>query len=251
MSKSWSVQTRYFVLTLMLAGLIWLIVSAQDLIGPLAISALLAYVLNPMVTIVNTRIKLPRPLVVGLVYLASLAVLVGLGFVIVPELPNQIAFASDEVARIVIEIEEGLLQITPIEVLGFPISLEQLQSNLPILSTDFIRGDLILEVVQATTTNLVWVAVILVTTYYLLLDWAKLRAWCFNQGPIEYRADMRRLYEEVKLVWQRYMRGQLLLMLIIGLITGIGSAAIGLPGAVAFGLFAALLDAILTWARPW
>ncbi|MCA9962266.1 MAG: AI-2E family transporter [Anaerolineales bacterium] len=246
MSKSWSVPTRYFILTLILAGTIWLIIAAKDLIGPLAISALLAYVLNPIVTIVNTHTKLPRTLVVALVYLISLALLVGIGFLIVPTLPDQLAAASDEVTRIILQIEAGLLQITPITVLGFQISLEQLEANLPVLSTDFLRADMILELVQATTTNLGWIVVILVTTYYLLLDWAKLRTWVFNLAPLEYRTDMRRLYEEVKIVWGRYMRGQLLLMFLIGLMTGIGSAAIGLPGAVVFGLFAGLLDAILT-----
>jgi predicted PurR-regulated permease PerM len=49
MSKSWSVTTRYFVLALVLVGLIWLIASASALIGPLAISALLAYILNPVI----------------------------------------------------------------------------------------------------------------------------------------------------------------------------------------------------------
>ena len=165
---------------------------------------------------------------------------------IVPTLPDQLAAASDEVTRIILQIEAGLLQITPITVLGFQISLEQLEANLPVLSTDFLRADMILELVQATTTNLGWIVVILVTTYYLLLDWAKLRTWVFNLAPLEYRTDMRRLYEEVKIVWGRYMRGQLLLMFLIGLMTGIGSAAIGLPGAVVFGLFAGLLDAILT-----
>lgn len=246
MSKSWSVPTRYFVLTLILAGLIWLIIAAKELLGPLAISALLAYVLNPAVTIVNTRAKLPRTYVVALVYLISLAVLVGVGFLIVPNLPNQLASASDEVARIVLQIEDGLLQITPLHFLGFQISLEQLQANLPMLSTDFMRADMILEVVQATTTNMVWIVVILVTTYYFLLDWAKLRTWVFNLAPKDYRADMEQLYGEVKMVWRRYVHGQLLLMFMVGLFTGIGSAAIGLPGAVVFGLFAGLLDAIPT-----
>ncbi|MBE2200791.1 MAG: AI-2E family transporter [Anaerolinea sp.] len=246
MSKSWSVPTRYFILTLSLAGLLWLIISAKVLLGPLAISALLAYVLNPIVTLVNQRTKLPRTYVVALVYLVSLAILVGVGFLVIPGLPDQLAATSDEITRIVLQIEAGLLQATPIHVLGFEISLDELQANLPVFSPDFLRADAILQLIQTTTTNLVWVVVILVTTYYLLLDWSKLRSWVFNLSPPEYRTDMRRLYEEVKMVWQRYMRGQLLLMFIVGLMTGIGSAAVGLPSAAIFGLFAGLLDAILT-----
>ena len=43
------------------------------------------------------------------------------------------------------------------------------------MSGDFIRPDIVFELVQATTTNLAWVLVILVTTYYLLQDWPLLR----------------------------------------------------------------------------
>lgn len=246
MSKSWSTPTRYFVLTLVLAAGIWLLVSAKALIGPLAISALLAFILNPMVTFVNVRTKLSRNYVVLLVYLISLAALVGLGFIFVPVIPGQVATAVNEVERIILEIERDLIEITPLDLFGIEISFEQIEANLPTFSTDFLQADALLNVLRTTSTNLVWVLVILVTTYYLLQDWGHLRTWIFNLVPLEYRSDMRHLYADVKSVWQRYLRGQLVLMFLVGLFTGIGSAAIGLPGALAFGLFAGLLDVILT-----
>jgi len=246
MSKSWSLPTRYLVLTLVLAGGLWLIIFAQELIGPLAISALLAYVLNPIITIVNTHAKVSRKYVVMLVYILALGVLIGLGFIFFPIIPAQITTAVSEVQRTILDIEKALIAITPLELFGFQISIEQIEANLPAISTDFLQADVIVQVIQTTTTNLVWVLTILVTTYYLLQDWDRLRAWIFNLAPPDYRDDIRRLYLEAKTVWQRYLRGQLLLMVIVGLFTGIGCAAIGLPGAVAFGLFAGLLDIILT-----
>jgi predicted PurR-regulated permease PerM len=50
MSKSWSKTTRYLVLILVLIATAVLLSAASDLIGPLAISALLAYILNPVVS---------------------------------------------------------------------------------------------------------------------------------------------------------------------------------------------------------
>ena len=68
-SKHWSNTTRYFVLILVLGGLIWLAISARDLIGPLAISALLAYVLNPLVIRVSKQSRLSRQWAVLLVFM--------------------------------------------------------------------------------------------------------------------------------------------------------------------------------------
>ena len=66
MSKEWSTTTRYFVFAMVLAGLIWFITAAQALISAIAISALLAYLLNPIVTLVNQRARVARSLVVFL-----------------------------------------------------------------------------------------------------------------------------------------------------------------------------------------
>ena len=53
MSKSWSKTSRYLVFIILLAASLWFILGARDLIESLAIAALLAYILNPLVTFVN------------------------------------------------------------------------------------------------------------------------------------------------------------------------------------------------------
>jgi predicted PurR-regulated permease PerM len=57
---------------------------------------------------------------------------------------------------------------------------------------------------------------------------------------------MRHLYVDVRNVWGRYFAGQLRLMLVVGILTGLAATLIGLPGALAFGVLAAVFDIILT-----
>jgi predicted PurR-regulated permease PerM len=244
MSRSWSKTTRYFILSLSLAGLIWFLVAARGLVGPLAISALLAYVLNPAVAFVNMRAKLPRKWVVLLVYLLSLAVLVILGIIFVPIIPQQIRNLAHEMGLFKLQLQERLA--IPFTFMGFQIPLNDLFVNFVNASTDIVSADLVLEIIQGASTNLAWILVILVTTFYLLQDWHLLRDWLIGLAPGEYAADARRLYEEVKRVWNSYLRGQLVLMLIIGILTGIGLAGLGIPGAATLGILAGILDAILS-----
>lgn len=246
MSKSWSKTTRYFVLGIVIILLVWFLVAANGLIGPLAIAAMLAYVLNPMVSLVNSRTKLPRNWVVLLVYLTSLATIVTLGIIFVPIIPAQTALFLEELQIIQSELEAALP--SAISVAGFRISLSGIFSGLPGVSTNFFRPDtdVILLALQAATTNLGWILVILVTTYYLLQDWPIFREWILGWAPDEYEHDARRLYYEIRNVWQRYLRGQLRLMFMVGVLTGLGSAAIGLPGALAFGVLAGLFDVVLS-----
>ncbi len=241
---SWSRTSRYFLLTLVLAALVWFIVTARALIGPLVISALLAYVLNPAVVFFNKKAKLPRKWVVLFVYLVSLAIIITLAVVFAPIIPEQVASLITELQKILIQIEEPLSR--PVAFFGFQFAFDNLLADPQVLSADFVRPDLILEVARSASENLAWLLVILVTTYYIMQDWPRLRNWLLNLSPPFIADDARRLYDEISSIWQRYLVGQLRLMITIGLVTGLASAAVGLPGAAAFGVLAGLLDVILT-----
>jgi predicted PurR-regulated permease PerM len=77
-----------------------------------------------------------------------------------------------------------------------------------------------------------------------LQDWERLREWLIRLAPVSYQPDVRRLYQEIRDAWQAHLRGQLLLMMLVGVLVGLGSAAIGLRHAMLLGLLAGGLDLI-------
>jgi predicted PurR-regulated permease PerM len=241
-NRGWSRATRYLVLIIVLMGLVWLLFAVRALIGPLVIAALLAYVLNPAVTLITNRTKLSHNLSASLVYLLFLAVLVALLVIFVPVVIHQARSLSLELQAIGLQLEDAL--VSPVAFLGFDLPLDELLVDLRGISSPLLKPERVFKVLKATTTNLAWVLVILVTTYYLLQDWERLREWLIRLATEAYQPDVRRLHEEIKGVWQAYLRGQLLLMLLVGVLSGLGSAAVGLPGAVALGLLAGALALI-------
>lgn len=247
MNKEWSTTTRYFVFALVLAGFIWFITAAQALISAIAVSALLAYLLNPIVTLVNERARVARSLVVFLVYLLSLGAIVTVTIIFIPAIPEQTSSFLADMQVVMTQAQEDYFS-EPITVLNTEIQLDGLmpEADISELVSSFIRADIIVELLQTSTTNLGWILVVLVATYYLLQDWAKLRDWLFSWAPDPFESDFRRLYDQIKLVWNRYFRGQLRLSIIVGLLTGAGSLILGLPGALLFGVFAAIFDVLLS-----
>jgi len=241
-NEGWSKATRYLVLIIVLMGLVWLLFAVRALIGPLVIAALLAYVLNPAVTLITSRTKLSHNLSASLVYLLFLVVLVTILVIFVPVVINQAKSLALELQGVRVQLEDALA--SPVTFLGFDLPLNELLVDLQAISSPLLKPERILRVLKATTTNLAWVLVILVTTYYLVRDWERLREWLTRLAPEAYQPDVRWLHEEIKGVWRAYLRGQLLLMLLVGVLTGLGSAAVGLPGAVALGLLAGALDLI-------
>ena len=93
-------------------------------------------------------------------------------------------------------------------------------------------------------TRLAWLLIIIVTTFYLMLDWEKIQRRFLNIFPDMYRPDVLHIEDKVSEVWQAYFRGQLTLMMSVGVLSGIGAALIGLPLAALFGLIAGLMDLV-------
>ena len=244
MNTTWSRNVRVFVLLLALAAAGGVLYAARPLIGPLLIAALLAYILNPLVTSINRRSRLPRSVVVLLFYLLAMGAIVFLVITLAPLLATQARILSQELQQGILEVETILSQ--QIVVLGFELAPDEILGDSDLVAESLIRSDRIVSLVEAATTNLVWILVILVTTYYLLQDWERLREWLLGLVPVEVENDLRRLYTRIHRVWQDYLRGQLVLMLFTGILTWIVLAAIGLPGAVIIGLLTALLDVIPT-----
>jgi predicted PurR-regulated permease PerM len=83
-----------------------------------------------------------------------------------------------------------------------------------------------------------------VTVYYLLMDWEILREWLIRIWPHPYRKDARRLFLEIKNIWAAYLRGQLALMFILGVLYTFAWLVIGLPGALILGVLTGLLNIV-------
>lgn len=163
--------------------------------------------------------------------------------IFVPVVARQAKRVALELQVVKVQLEDAL--VSPVTFLDFELPLDELLVELQEISAPLFKPQKrVLRTLIAATTNLAWVMVILVTAYHLLRDWASLREWLVRLAPEAYQSDVRRLHEEIKDVWQAHLRGQLLLMLLVGFLTGLGSAAIGLRHAMLLGLLAGALDLI-------
>jgi len=243
-SSSWSTPTRYFTLILLIGALLWLLIAAQELIGPLIIAGLVAFILNPLVNHLSNRSKLSRYWIVVFVYLQFVAAIMVGAVLVVPRLPPLATGLTDQMENIIVLVEQVAGQ--PIYILGTQIPMQAILENWPTLVQNITRPGILINMFAATSQNLIWVLLVLVMTYYLLLDGERLRKWLFNLVPDSQKSDIARLYFEVRNVWNQYLQGQLRLMFLVGLATGITAMLVGLPGALAFGVLAGLFDIILS-----
>lgn len=239
----WSTATRFFVLAVVLLLLGVFIYWIRPLLSPLIIAALTAYLLYPLVERMHHHPRLSYKTAVTLTYLPFVAILIATPSTLIPILVRQLRTLNDELQLILLEIE-SLLE-NPIVIFDQTISQDQLAELINELTTSFTPAAAqAISVIEATSTSLVWLILILVTAYYLLHDWQPLLNWFFNLAPETEKTDLQYLLHEINATWRAYLRGTLALMLMMGIFFTVVGLALGLPGAVAIGLVTGILSII-------
>jgi predicted PurR-regulated permease PerM len=104
--------------------------------------------------------------------------------------------------------------------------------------------DQALKALGKTSLGALWVVVILVAVYYILAEWPHLRGGFIGFFPEKYKPELEELYQRVRSIWMGYLRGQLLLMLIVGVAFTIAWMILGIPGALVLGIIAGFLTLI-------
>jgi predicted PurR-regulated permease PerM len=222
----------------------WLLFTIKPIIEPLIIAGLVAYVLNPVVKLMQTRARLSHKWAVGLVYFSGLALLITIPGALAPIAIQQTRDLSVDLGNIEAQIEALLTQ--PVVIAGYRLHLGQLWADFFSVTNQSLMPEVAetLAVLETTSTGLLWLMVILVSVYYFLLDWEGLRNWFVRLAPDSMQADIHCLLREVDTIWQAYLRGTIVLMIVVGIVFTIAWLAIGLPGAIALGLLMGLLTVI-------
>lgn len=240
MQQQWSVPARFFVLAILILVFSAFVYYTRELIGPLVVSILVAYFLHPVADALDRHTPLNYKFSVLLVYLAFLAVLAIIPAIMTPVVIDQIDSMDIQVQNIIEGIEDFVSQTT---IMGYQV-FKGIPGSLEESLSQILHPERVFISIQAITENVVLVILVMIMIYYFLVDWEKVRMWGFNFIPKPFQVDALRLYRQFRIIWKTYLRGQILTVFLIGLISGIVAAILGLPGAIFIGIVAMILAII-------
>lgn len=228
---------------LTLLALLWAI---GPILSPFLLALTLAYIANPLVERLVAR-HLPRLLAVGLVLLVGMGLSVSLALILVPLLKNeagQIVTRLPDLANLVSE------QWLPWLKDRFGLNLHLDVATARQFMTDHLggTGDLAGRLLSGLgsggmalftlAANLILTPVVL---FYLLKDWPALAGHVDGLIPRPWHGQARRLLGEVDQVLSEFLRGQLLVMLLLALYYGSALWLAGLTIAIPVGILTGLL----------
>lgn len=218
----------------------------SPILAPFLVGALLAYVGDPLVDWLETR-KLPRTAAVCIVFVSlSLALVLAL-LLLIPLLGQQIDTLIEKLPHWIFFMQEKLLPWIEhrFGVSMAALSIDQLTA---MLSGHWQQaGDVVAVVLKQVSQSALaffgWIAnvtLIPVVAFYLLRDWDLMIAKLHDLLPRTIEGVVGRLARECDEVLSAFLRGQLLVMLALGVIYSVGLTIVGVDLALLLGTLAGL-----------
>jgi predicted PurR-regulated permease PerM len=229
MPRKVEISHRTIIFSVLFLLFLWFLYFMRDILLQLFVALLLAAVLNPLVT-KFTYSKIPRGFAVLLAYVLVLGLIGGLIALIAPPLVSQTTNFTNSLPTYMAN-----LGITP--VISAEIGKEFLTS-IGSIPGQIIRFSLSLF------SNILNVLAVLVFSFYFLLSRDKLDEQLGMFFGLEKTKKIESLIQRMEKKIGHWVRGQLVLMLLVGVLNYIGLALLGVPFAIPLAILAGLLEII-------
>ncbi|MCB8982419.1 MAG: AI-2E family transporter [Ardenticatenaceae bacterium] len=253
-SPRWSSNTKIIVAVATLILLIALALRFTSIIRLLTIAAILAYLLNPIVAHIDKRTRLNRGVAIALVYLSLVVLIVGGSVVLGVSVYDQVVSFINQIPSLIadfVDLLRGLSQRTEPITLG-PFSMAPASVNWDAVINQLLgyveptvsrSGSILTTFATTTVSALGQMFFIFIISIYLAAEIPNLGGYVARlaQRP-GYQRDAELLMHYSSLIWSSYLRGQVILGLVIGFVTGISLAILGLQYSLAIGVMAGLLE---------
>src|SRR5712692_3758926 len=221
------------VLTLVLAFAI------RGILGPFILAGILAMLLNPAVNAAQRR-RVPRLAALLALYGIIAAVLAAVVFFLVPIVSQEFTSLVGQGPAIASYLQGLADKDHVVSILGIPIDLRQAYNdavrNLPALLAGHLSS-----VVENVFMLLNWIfqtILVLLVAFFLVKDAHAIRRFFRNLVPHGYRTDAHGVAADIYRMLGAYMRGELIICGLIGVVTGLALWMVGVPYSLALGIVA-------------
>jgi predicted PurR-regulated permease PerM len=220
--RSWSAATKGFVLTTLVLAALWLLFMLKAVLTALVMGALFAYLLNPITRIMAGKTRWSRPFAARVVFAGFLLILLALSTTLGKVAVDQYHLLEGEFINAVTAFENWISQ--PIELFGYIFHPDKAVKNLDKVMRNSLASipEISFNILSILTSNLLLGLIFIASFYHLLVDGHKLQPCLKEATPGWDQSDFWRLLDELNKVWGVFLRVQLLMFVILGLMMGAG-----------------------------
>ncbi|MFZ9857963.1 MAG: AI-2E family transporter [Roseiflexaceae bacterium] len=272
MHTRWSKTTKYLVGIAVVALAIYALYLSSSVIPLLIIAGLMAVLVRPPIAWLHHTLRMPLGFAVGLVHLLLIVIVPVIVVLLVPAIIDAINYILDiDYDSIIFRVTNWSLNtLTAIKDMQLPStdldrivdrSVDDLITGLQNAAPTFEAppvGMIIQSLTSALSTTfgaatgligdvfstIILIIFIVLASIYFSLSAHTYRSQFIEAVPPAYQNEMNTLLDRIGITWNSFFRGQLSLMIIIGVMSWIGLTILGVPGAVGLAIVAGILEII-------
>jgi len=207
---------------------------------PFILAAIFAYIFNPIVNFASDRIKLPRTLSILIIYVVIITGIAVLGNTIA----KQVLRESKELSHFTSNIAEVAKEQIDLLPPWFKPEVKDMISSLDLGKSKFLSPSSIIGIFPRALSGLVNVLIFLFSAFYFLKEGRKIFDRFLHYVPGEYRIEVEILMKKINNVFGGYLRGILILMFVVFMLTYISLTILGVRFALIVAIFSGFAEIV-------
>ncbi|MEB3101997.1 AI-2E family transporter [Ferviditalea candida] len=215
----------------------------RAVLAPFLIAMIISYMLNPIVRLLNER-KVPRTVAVLLIYAVFITSVTVIMLNLIPMFMKQLKELNEHMPQLTMKAQNWYDGINRNKLLpdsireGINRSLINMENQISRSVSKFVN-----EI--GSTLNMLFVAFIIpFLAFYMLKDYQLIEKTALAVVPQAHRKKTIRLLIDIDTALGNYIRGQLLVCLIVGILSYIGYRLIGMPYPLLLASLVAIFNII-------
>jgi len=269
-SPRWSSPTRYILGVGLFFAMLGVLYIGRSAIPMILTAGLLAVFIQPVIAFMIRRFHMSKGKAVGVTYVGVALILIAIPLLAIPPLIDAVNFileidpqeVAGQLSQAAQKVEDSLPEIAGVTP-AMRSALNSLQAVIENFSAATQPKTPVVEVTIADVSSRLGQALGALSrvlgptvsalasalfTFLMSLQMALISSsgasWFAELVPPGHGPELSRLLHNIQRIWTGFLRGQMSLMLVVGLVTWLGGLLIGLPQALLLGVIAGLMELI-------
>ena len=232
--------------------LLWVLYLLKPVVIPFVAALLIAYLFSPLVDKLH-RYGLPRWLSISFVFVGIGVILTLAIWYLVPLIWQQLVYARDKIPHVI-----GWINTSFLPWLSHTFNLAKMEIDTDQLSTvvmEYVQTNYSADSIQSVAIRLAQsgmsfiqiggtVVLIPIIAFYFLLDWDRMLDNVRRLIPRPYEKQTLQIVSECHSVLGAFVKGQFLVMFLLGVVYAVGLQLIGIQVGLIIGTIAGLASII-------
>ncbi|MDK2823155.1 MAG: hypothetical protein PWQ67_1629 [Clostridia bacterium] len=237
---------RVIILTILAILFIYFLILIFPITTPFFIAFFLAYLLDPLVDFFEQK-GIGRTWGILIIYVTLISLISAGIFYGLPKIITELNKFADTIPIYAKQVQEY------IKAFQKNYSKVNIPESIRIITDDTIKQveNYLIQIVRSVAqgfvnffTKIFDIILAPILTFYLLKDFDAIKEWFLNLIPAAHRKDLMYLGQQMDRVLKSFLRGHLIVAVLVGGLTAIGLSLVGMEFALVLGLVAGVFNII-------